>query len=304
LPLPFKEHEPLGPKTTMRIGGMARYFAELSTKVDVEEAVRFAADKGIPLVVLGSGSNTIFADSEIDALVVRIAAQHVTVNTSNERTSTRTNVHVDAGKSLATLINELAKQGLDLSPLTGIPGTVGGAVFGNSGQGPQGIWVDFYVESVTAFIDGQWRTLTREECNFRYRESRFKDHCKSPIRQSPIIIWSANLTIPTGDPASIHVEIERLLQKRIETQPHQRTAGSCFKAIGSTPAWQLIDAAGLRGFTHGGVRISEKHANFLISEKGATFEDAVEVVRTVQEKIPERLEVEMRFFQPDGSLAL
>jgi UDP-N-acetylmuramate dehydrogenase len=201
------------------------------------------------------------------------------------------------------LVNELAKEGLDLSPLTGIPGTLGGAIFGNAGQGPKGIWMDRFVESVTIFADGKWQTLTRKECDFKYRESIFKHWVtnKEPGTRNAPIIWSVTLNIPQNDPAAITQAIDRLLQKRIETQPHQRTAGSCFKAIGETPAWQLIDAAQLRGMKHGGVKISEKHTNFLISEKGATFVDAMNVVKTVKEKIPEKLEVEMRFIDATGN---
>jgi UDP-N-acetylmuramate dehydrogenase len=292
----LKEHEPLGPKTTMRIGGTARYFAELSTKKDAEEAWAFAQQNHLPLIVLGSGSNTIFADGEINALIARVSAQQV--QRTNEQTNKRTTIAADAGKNLPMLVNELAKEGFDLSPLTGIPGTVGGAIFGNAGQGPSGIWMDHFVKSVTIY-DGAWKSLNNEECGFRYRESAFKHWATT---QSPMI-WSAVLQIPTGDPKAIQMQIEHLLQRRIETQPHQRTAGSCFKAVGDTPAWKLIDAAGLRGVKKGGVTISEKHANFLIGEKGATFHDAIDIVNTVKEKIPEKLEVEMRFVKPDGSLA-
>ncbi|OGJ59635.1 UDP-N-acetylenolpyruvoylglucosamine reductase [Candidatus Peribacteria bacterium RIFCSPHIGHO2_01_FULL_55_13] len=303
----IKEHEPLGPKTTMRIGGTARYFAELGTKQDLEEAWAFAEKNTLPLIVLGSGSNTIFADDEIQALVVRIAASKVDLPQMANRKSQMANVIVESGKNLPMLINELAKEGLDLSPLTGIPGTLGGAIFGNAGQGPKGIWIDHFVESVTIY-DGAWKTLTKEECNFRYRESKWKDappvvaeDRDLPLRLAPII-WSIVMKIPQGNPSAITQEIECLLQRRIETQPHQRTAGSCFKAVGETPAWQLIDAVGLRGYKAGGVMVSEKHANFLIGEKGAKFEDAVNVVNAVKEKIPEKLEVEMRFVKPDGLL--
>ena len=97
-------------------------------------------------------------------------------------------------------------------------------------------------------------------------------------------------------------EVERLLQQRIKTQPHMKTAGSCFKAVGSTPAWKLIDAAGLRGRQQGGVSVSEKHANFLINEGEATFEDAVSMVKHVRTHVNDPLEVEMRFYDTDGKL--
>lgn len=281
------EHVPLAPKTTMRIGGTARYFAEPTSKEDLESAIEFAEKKGMPLMVLGGGSNTIFADGEIHALIVRIKPDTVLIQ--------RNTVTVQAGKSLPILMNELADHGLDLSPLTGIPGTVGGAIVGNAGQGPKGIWIGNFVESVTAFIDNKWRIFSKDECHFKYRESVFK--AMSP----PPIIWETTLNMPTGEPAPIKRTIETLLQKRLETQPHTKTAGSCFKAVGETPAWQLIDAAHLRGESVGGVRISEKHANFLINEGNATFADAIALIEKTQEAVSEPLEVEMRLIQEDGT---
>lgn len=281
----------------MRIGGAARYYAELATKEDCEEALRFAAEKNLPLFVLGGGSNTIFADGVIDALVVRIKADTVTAEGNR--------VTVQAGKNLPMLINELAKKNLDISPLTGILGAVGGAIFGNAGQGPTGIWIDRYVESVTVLIDGVWKTLSKEDCHFRYRESFFKDLSdkKQETRskkQNGSIVWEATLQIPSRPEAEVKAEIERLLKKRIETQPHLKTAGSCFKAVGETPAWKLIDAAGLRGFKVGDVQIAEKHANFLLNMGKATFDDAKSIVEKVREKIPEQLEVEMWFVGNNG----
>lgn len=278
----------LRPKTTMRIGGSARYFAELATKDDVEAAVRFAAEKSIPLLPLGSGSNTIFSDGTIDAFVVQI--KH------SETKGAGGQVTVGAGKNLAMLINELGEKGFDLSPLTGIPGSVGGALFGNAGQGPKGIWIDSFVETVTVYIDEVWKTLPRAACEFSYRESGFKRH------STPVIIWETALSVPPGSPAAVKASVEALLKKRIETQPHLKTAGSCFKAVGALPAWQLLDAAGLRGYKSGGIEISPKHANFLINTGEGSYADAVKVVETAKAKIPQQLEVEMRFIEQNGTL--
>ncbi len=282
------ENVSLKGKTTMRIGGTTKYFAELATKEDVERAVEFAAQKNIPLIPLGGGSNTIFADGEINALVVRMKNDAVKIDGNR--------VTVGASKNLPVLINELAKEGLDLSALTGILGTVGGAVYGNAGQGPKGIWIDAFVESVEVFVDGQWHTYDKQQCEFQYRESIFKHMSSTPI------IWETTLVLPEKEPAEIEAEIQRLLQKRIETQPHVKTAGSCFKAVGDTPAWKLIDTAGLRDTKKGGVHISEKHANFLINDGEGTFNDAVNVVKTIEDGIADGFEVEMRFVKEDGSL--
>ncbi len=289
----IKEGAPVGPKTTMRVGGNARYFAELATKEDVEAAYAFAKEKNIPLIPLGGGSNTVFADETIEALVVRLKAQNIVVEGNR--------VTVEAGAYLASLIMMLAEQNLDLSALTGIPGSVGGALFGNAGQGPKGIWLDTFVENVTVFIDGEWKTLSKEECAFRYRESGFKDKAHGSVH--PPLIWEAVLTVPSRPGTEVKADIESLLKKRIETQPHLRTAGSCFKAVGATPAWQLIDKAGLRGLQIGGVQVAEKHANFLLNVDHATYADLKAVVDKVKATIAEPLSVEMRFVETDGSLA-
>jgi UDP-N-acetylmuramate dehydrogenase len=280
----------LAGKTTMRIGGKARYFADLMTKDDVEAAYVFSQEKDVPLIVLGNGSNTVFTDEVVEALVVRIKYEHAEVDGNN--------VQASSGKNLPMLINELAKQNLDLSALTGIPGTIGGALFGNAGQGPKGIWIDTYVREVNVFVEGNWETWTKEQCDFGYRESRFK-HGPEPS----VIIWDVLLEVPTRDRMEVEATIQELLMKRIQTQPHIKTAGSCFKAIGETPAWKLIDAAGLRGLTIGGVQIAEKHANFLLNTGTATYHDAKEIVNRVKSTISEPLDVEMRFIEPDGSLA-
>ncbi len=292
----LQELASVGGKTTMRIGGQARLFATLKTTEDVEEAVRVSTERNLPLILLGSGSNTVFCDGVVEAFVTRIGHQTVQIDGDT--------VTIGGGANLAMLVNDLAKQGLDLSPLTGIPGTIGGAVFGNAGQGPKGTWLDSYVMSVTAFMGGVWKTFTREECGFGYRESAFKRWTKQMDKWLVMpIIWEVVLKLPKNDPAAIEAEVQRLLQVRIDTQPHLKTAGSCFKAVGATPAWKLIDAAGLRGTQIGGVQIAEKHANFLLNKGDATYAEAKAIVEKVRSTITEPLDVEMRFIEPDGSLA-
>lgn len=289
----IQELIPVGSKTTMRIGGKAKYYADVLTEQDVMDAWRFAQEKAIPLIPLGGGSNTIFADEDINALVIRIKNEDWKIKDQNT-------VEVHAGKILGSLLNELAAKNLDLSALTGIPGTLGGAIFGNAGQGPKGIWIDTYVESVTALIDGEWKTFSKEECGLRYRESAFKDLAE----KHSVIIWKATLNVPSRPEAEVKAEIEALLKKRIETQPHLKTAGSCFKALpDGTPAWQLIEKAGLRGTRIGGIEVSQKHANFLLNVEKGTFGDALEITRLIQEKVPQISGIEMRFYDADGKLA-
>ena len=118
------------------------------------------------------------------------------------------------------------------------------------------------------------------------------------------IIWKVMLNVPSCPEAEVKAEIERLIKKRIETQPHLKTAGSCFKALpDGTPAWQLIDKAGLRGTKIGGIQISEKHANFLLNVEKGTFEDATKITALIKEKVPQIAGVEMRFYDRTGGIA-
>ena len=115
------------------------------------------------------------------------------------------------------------------------------------------------------------------------------------------IIWSVTLSVPMRPKEEIRVEIERLIQKRIETQPHLKTAGSCFKSLpDGTPAWKLIDAAGLHGLQVGDIQVAEKHANFLLNVGKASFNDATTLVQKIQSRLDQPLDVEMRFVGQDG----
>jgi len=285
----IQENIPLAPKTTMRIGGNARYFAELKTKQDAEDAWQFAKEKKIPLIVLGAGANTVFAGGTIKALVVHILAQEIEVSGNT--------VRADTGCALATLVATLAKRGLDLSTLTGIPGTVGGAIFGNAGQGPQGVWIDHYVQTVTVFAEGEWKTLSKDECRFAYRESAFK-HWPLP---TPPILWKITLTVPSRATDDIENDITMLLKKRSVAQPNFRTAGSCFKTQpDGTPAWKLIETAGLKGSKIGDLQISDKHANFLINTGSASFDDLLKTVEKIRASVPKPMQLEMRLIGEDG----
>ncbi|PIP65641.1 hypothetical protein COU77_03835 [Candidatus Peregrinibacteria bacterium CG10_big_fil_rev_8_21_14_0_10_49_16] len=289
----LQELVPLGPKTTMRIGGKALWYVELQTEKDVEDIVQFAAERHLPLVTLGGGSNTIFADGVIEAVVAKVVADEMRIREATHHDTPRL-VTVHSGKILAVLINELAEKNLDLSPLTGIPGTLGGAIFGNAGQGAGGIWLGAFVEAVTFYHQKQWKTWTREECGFGYRESIFKK-IHTPI------IWKATLSVPVRPHIEVQTDIDQLLQKRIETQPHIKTGGSCFKSLSDgTPAWKILDAAGFRGRMKGHVQIAEKHANFLLNTGKATFADTKALVEEVRSTVKAPLDVEMRFVGEDG----
>jgi UDP-N-acetylmuramate dehydrogenase len=150
---------------------------------------------------------------------------------------------------------------------------------------------------VEVFDGGSWKTFKRAEGGFGYRDSVFK-------KMPGVLIWEAVFSPPRRPSAEIEAEIKKLLQHRKEAQLFGRTAGSCFKGLpDGTPAWKLIDAAGLRGLKSGGVQISEKHANFLVNFDGkGTFSDAVAIVDKVRSSVPQLKGVEMRFVESDGKV--
>ncbi len=273
----------------MRIGGQARAYGEIETQADVEQAVAYSVQNALPLIILGGGSNTVFADGVVEALVCRL---------KNSETKIEGNtVIVKAGVILGSLINELAEKDLDLSALTGIPGTIGGAIIGNAGQGFGGTWIDTYVRSVTVYMEGRWQTLSPVACRFRYRESGFKEIT------GPLVVWEATLEVPSRPGAEVKAEAERLLQKRIDVQPHLKTAGSAFKSLpDGTPAWKLIEAAGLRGTKIGDLEISQKHCNFFTNAGKATFHDILALTKLIREKVPQIEGIEMRLYGNDGQI--
>src|SRR5207249_1053180 len=108
------------------------------------------------------------------------------------------------------------------------------------------------------------------------------------------IIWEVALIAPSKPKEEVKAEIERLIKKRIETQPHIRTAGSCFKALpDGTPAWKLIDAAGLRGLRVGGIEVAQKHANFFLNVEKGKFTDALAITKKIRDAVPEIAGIEM-----------
>ena len=273
---------PLGSKTTMRIGGKARYYADILTRKDVEEAWRFASAAttpgsslpsaslpGIPLIVLGGGSNTVFADGVVNALVVRLKNDGMTVDGNI--------INVGAGKILASLINDLAKHSLDLSTLTGIPGTIGGAVIMNAGC--HGATISDVVEEVcTLMPNGEMRTRHSAECAFGVRHSVFQHESE--------LILSARLALAPGAVRTIRERMQRHITERRARQPLQyANCGSVFRNPPKDVAWKLIAEAGLRGLWCGGAQVSEKHTNFIVNRNGATAADIVALVDIVQREV-------------------
>jgi UDP-N-acetylmuramate dehydrogenase len=296
-----REKIPLKEYTTFKIGGPARYFFVAKNKEDLKNAILWAKKKKLPFFILGGGSNVLFSDNGFNGLVIKLQ------NTQYEIRNT--NVIAGAGVPLQKLVLETAKKGLSgLENLAGIPGTLGGAIWGNGGA--FGREIGDLVEEVKVLDAGssklEVKKLRNKDCKFGYRDSIFK-------RKKNWIILEATLRLKKGKKKEIEEKIKEFLRLRKEKQPLEfPSAGSVFKNVpikkvpkeirekfkekikdGFLPAGVLIEAAGLKGFQIGGVKISEKHANFIVNVENARAKDVVKLIELIKKGVKRKFNIEL-----------
>ena len=290
----IKENHSLKPLTWMKVGGAAKYYAEVKEKNDLIEAFRFASEKKLPVVYLGQGSNIVLPDEGIDGMVLRLMNQAVEYDLFYSETEAL--LHVEAGMVLARLIRDCRRKELSgLDNFVGIPGTVGSAVRGNIGI-PEEEFGDI-VHQVTLFNGSEFFTLHAEECDFRYRGSLIKDEYW--------LVWSVDLLVRKGTPP----HKDEWLLERVAKQPKGNSCGSFFKnpdPKNGLYAGKLIEECGLKGMQIGGAFISEKHANFLMTDGNAKSSDVLELARFVRKTVQEQkgvlLENEVLLYDKKGKL--
>jgi UDP-N-acetylmuramate dehydrogenase len=290
--------EPLARYSTYRIGGPATVVLPLGGE-DVAAAIEFATEQGIPWFAVGLGSNLLFPDEGLEALVIRIGKglDHL----ERERDLWR----IGAGLPGPLAARKTVAEGqAGLHKFVGIPGSVGGGVYMNAGA-HGGDWSEV-VQRVTV-VDGSGhdRVLERREIPFAYRRSGL----------GHVIVVEAMVELRDEDPAMLKEEIDHLFKWRSEGTPfNQPCCGSVFQNPGG-PSWgkqegpktsgQLVEAAGLKGFRIGGAEVSPMHANYFVNTGTATAADVRALVAharaTVEEKFGVRLETEVKLIAPDGS---
>ncbi len=271
--------------STFGIGGPIEAFAEVRTVVDVQEAFAWAKTHNLPVLVVGKGSNCLFSDAHFPGLVLLNKIDHCTIEGQN--------VSVGAGYSFSLLGVQTARKSLSgLEFASGIPATVGGAVFMNAGaNGQETCEVLTEVEYVHA--DGRAQTFSRQELTFGYRTS--------PFQKMSGCITAARFCL--RDHAEARKNQLEIVDRRMKTQPlKDKSAGCVFRNPGpGVSAGALIDQCGLKGSKVGGAKVSEVHANFLVNESGATAHDVLELIARVQEtvlqKTGQHLEPEIRIYR-------
>ncbi|REK15762.1 MAG: UDP-N-acetylmuramate dehydrogenase [Planctomycetota bacterium] len=270
-----KPAEPLAPHTWFHLGGPAEYFAEPPTVDALQELVRRASDEGLTVRLLGGGSNIVVRDEGVAGLVVHLTAEPFTEISVGDRTLT-----AGGGAKLGHAISSSIREGLaGLETLVGIPGTVGGALHGNAGSrgGDIGQWT---CQATVMTRTGEIVTRPREELVFAYRESSLDE----------LAILSAKFELEQEDPEELTKRMQKqwIVKKASQPLGHQN-AGCIFKNPRGMSAGMLIEQAGLKNTRVGGAEVSDRHANFIVAEEGASSRDVIQLIEMVRERVQERL---------------
>jgi len=269
--IPFRLAEPLAPYTTMKVGGPADVFVEPRTPGELAAAFRAARECDVPVRILGSGANLLIRDEGVRGAVIRLT-----------HFARRDGLHVQAGYNFSRLVKETAAEGLGgLECLAGIPAQVGGAIRMNAGgrHGETASAVK-YVDVMTP--DAELRRLTRDEVGFRYRGTAL----------GAAVVIAAGFDLRPAD--GIWDRYNDVLAQKKNSQPlGTHNAGCMFKNPPGGHAGRIIDECGLKGMRVGNAHVSERHANFIENDGGATAADILQLVELIQKRAPVPLELEV-----------
>lgn len=277
----FLVDEPMKKHTTFKIGGPADIYVEPSISQMVP-LLRYLKENNIPYMVIGNGSNLLVSDDGIDGVVISLgkAASEITINAEDET------VVAEAGAMLSAVANRASEVGLTgLEFASGIPGSIGGAVFMNAGA-YGGEMKDVIVSVQILDEDGQVKEIPVDALDLSYRHSA--------LMNKNAIVLSAKLKLSQGNVDEIKATIDDIRQKRIEKQPlNFPSAGSTFKRPEGYFAGKLIDDAGLRGYSVGGAQVSEKHCGFVINKENATAADVLQLMADVDATVFDKFGVHL-----------
>jgi UDP-N-acetylmuramate dehydrogenase len=275
----------IGAMTTYRVGGTARLLVRLASLADAQELIPVARASGLPVTVLGNGSNTLVADGAHDLIVLHLEGDLAEATWRDEADTVI--VHAGAGLDLPVLARRLGADGVvGFEWAVGVPGTIGGAVVMNAGG--HGSDMAAAVTNVTVMGETQehWDV---ERLAFGYRRSALEEG----------VVLGAELRLRRGDASEAAEAMREIVRWRREHQPGGHNAGSVFTNPPGDHAARLIEASGAKGLRLGSAMVSTKHANFIIVDDGGSASDVLALIREVRRRVEVssgiRLESEHRF---------
>jgi UDP-N-acetylmuramate dehydrogenase len=285
-----QEQAPLAAYTTFKVGGPADWLFHARSAEDVRAAIASARSDGIPVTVLGGGSNVLVAGAGVRGLVVRIHGGDV-------RALSDSAVRADGGLTINGLVRWTINRGISgLESWAGTPGTVGGAVYGNAHF--KGRLIGELIESVELMsMDGQERRLITAEMEFGYDRSR--------LQRTREIVLSADFRVGRGEPAALRAVARESLAYRKRTQPLESASAGCIfqnpdPTIDRVPdgippsAGALVDRAGLKGASEGAARVSPTHGNFIVNDGTASAGDIRRLIERCRNDVRTRFGVDLR----------
>jgi UDP-N-acetylmuramate dehydrogenase len=281
-----KFNEPLKRYTAWKIGGPADALLEPTDAEELIEAVEMARGHGVPVTVLGGGTNVLVRDGGIRGLTIRLAKSLTGVQIKGR------SVSAEAGVLYPVLANTTAGSGLKgLEFATGIPGTVGGAVYMNAGAyGGETKdvldWADVFREGKVVRMHNDVETLLATSLRLAYRRSVLQDH-------PDWVVLRAGYTLEPGNPGELKASIKEFRAQRMNGSPNRPSCGSTFKRPPGDFPGRVIEAAGLKGTRVGQIEVSPVHANYLVNLGGGTAREALELIELVKEKVRERMGIDL-----------
>lgn len=289
---------PLARHSSWQIGGPADLLTEPCTAEQVATVVRFAGQHGLPLVVIGQGTNLLFDDAGLRGVVLKIGNNLARLEINGRR------ILAEGGVWIPRLARRAMQAGLaGLEHTIGIPGTLGGLIVMNGGSHRQGIG-DHVRQVRVVDRSGRQETLSRDACRFAYRNSALQD--------SGSVVVRVELECPAGDPRQIRRDMLADLRERRGKFPRKLpNCGSVFLSTTEMhatvgPPGRIIEAAGLKGRRRGGAEVSSQHANFIVNHGGARSADVLALIddvrQTVRARIGFDLCCEVRYVSPQGQI--
>jgi UDP-N-acetylmuramate dehydrogenase len=282
-----QENVSLAPYTSARIGGPADILVTVKTATELMDAMKILWDYGLTYTILGGGSNTLISDKGVRGVVVLDRAKEVRFESGDQPT-----VWCEAGVIFSNLANRCASKGLSgLEWAATVPGTVGGAVYGNAGafggdMSNSLIWADVLTKN------GREK-LTVEQMQYGYRTSVLRTAPLGKRGETKAIVLSATLRLKNSSKEEVSAKINEFSERRKSAQPSGASMGSMFKNPAGDHAGRLIEAAGLKGTRIGNAEISTKHGNFFINHGDTKAEDVRALIHLVQKTVGEKFGVEL-----------
>lgn len=288
--------------TTFKIGGTVKYFATIKNKEDLINTIKFSKDKNLPIFVLGGGSNVLADDKSYNGIVLKMDNKEVEVE--GER------IIAGAGVPLKKVVEISLNNSLTgFEWGAGIPGSVGGATYGNASAFGESVEDSLQKVEIFNISSEKFSHITKKECNYGNKESIFKN-------DKNIIIFKVIFKLKKGNKKEIKRKMEELISKRKKAHPNSLPSAGCifknyqgkvsdkkiierfpllekFNKSSIIPVSYLIDKSGLKGRRVGGAKVSSKHANFIVNDKGAKKKDVLNLIDVIKKEVKKKFNIEI-----------